>query len=92
MLSRKAKHLAVAEEKTICSMARFFASLRFAQNDKLLYSLTNKTLIITNAVVSVSLSINIRLSRQANNTTSERYPQRENTEAFAVLGILYADF
>jgi hypothetical protein len=56
MLSREAKHLAVAEEKAICSMARFFASLRFAQNDKGLYSLTNKTLIITNAVVSVSLS------------------------------------
>jgi len=73
-------------------MARFFASLRFAQNDKGLYSLTNKTLIITNAVVSVSLSINIRLSRQANNTTSERYPQRENAKAFAVLGILREDF
>jgi hypothetical protein len=56
MLSREAKHLAVAEEKTIRSMAGFFASLRFAQNDKGLYSLTNKALIITNAVVSVSLS------------------------------------
>jgi len=56
MLSREAKHLAVAEEKTICSMARFFASLRFAQNDKLLCSLTNKGLIITDVIVSVSLS------------------------------------
>jgi hypothetical protein len=55
-LSRKAKHLAVAEEKTICSMTRFFASLRFAQNDKLLCSLTNKGLIITDVIVSVSLS------------------------------------
>jgi len=51
----KAKHLAVAEEKTICSMTRFFASLRFAQNDKLLCSLTNKGLIITDVIVSVSL-------------------------------------
>jgi hypothetical protein len=51
-----AKHLAVAQEKTICSMATFFASLRFAQNDKLLCSLTNKGLIITDVIVSVSLS------------------------------------
>jgi len=57
MLSREAKHLAIAEEKTICSMARFFASLRFAQNDKGLYSLTNKGLIITNVIVSVSLRL-----------------------------------
>ena len=53
----KAKHLAVAEEKAIYSMARFFASLRFAQNDKLIYSLTNEGFIITNAIVSVSLSM-----------------------------------
>jgi hypothetical protein len=51
----KAKHLAVAEEKTICSMARLLASLCFARNDKLLYSLTNKGLIITDVIVSVSL-------------------------------------
>jgi hypothetical protein len=56
MLSRKAKHPAIAEEKTICSMAGFFASLRFAQNDKLLYSLTNEELIITDVIVSVGLS------------------------------------
>jgi len=56
MLSRKAKHLALAEEKTICSYSRFFASLRFAQNDKGLYSFTNKIVTITNAIESVSLS------------------------------------
>ena len=47
MLSRQAKHLALAEEKTIDSLARFFASLRFAQNDKLPYSL-NERATITN--------------------------------------------
>jgi len=56
MLSREAKHLAIGEEKTICSMARFFASLRFAQNDKLPYSLINERVTITNAIESVSLS------------------------------------
>ena len=39
-------------------MARFFASLRFAQNDKLLYSLINKRVTITNAIESVGLSNN----------------------------------
>jgi len=38
MLSRKAKHLALAIGNHISSWARFFASLRYAQNDKLLYA------------------------------------------------------
>jgi len=37
MLSPKAKHLASAGNRAILAGARFFASLRFAQNDKLLY-------------------------------------------------------
>jgi len=37
MLSRKAKHLASAGNRAILAGARFFASLRFAQNDKLPY-------------------------------------------------------
>ena len=64
MLSRKAKHLAIAEGKTICSMARFFTSLcsfdfaqdKFAQNDKGLHSFPNKIVTITNVIESVSLS------------------------------------
>jgi hypothetical protein len=67
MLSRKAKHLAVAAEKAICSVARFFASLRFAQNDKGLYSLTNKRLIIIDVIVMVSLSyLPNRLNQEIN--------------------------
>jgi len=54
MLSRQAKHLALAEEKPIDSMARFFASLRFAQNDKLPYFLLNERVTITNTTESVS--------------------------------------
>ena len=56
MLSRQAKHLALAEEKPIDSIARFFASLRFAQNDKLSYFLMNEKGTIANTIESVSLS------------------------------------
>ena len=66
MLSRKAKHLAAAREKTICSTARFFAPFRFAQNDKLLYSLINRRVTITNAIVSVSLSNNFPQQNKRN--------------------------
>jgi hypothetical protein len=37
MLSPKAKHLASAGNRAILAGARFFASLRFTQNDRLLY-------------------------------------------------------
>ncbi len=55
MLSRKAKHLALAIGNHISSWARFFASLRYAQNDKLLYVFANKGLMIISAIVLVSL-------------------------------------
>jgi len=56
MVSRKAKHLALAIGNHISSWARFFASLRYAQNDKLLYVFVNKGLMIISAIVLVSLS------------------------------------
>ena len=52
----KAKHLALAAEKLIFSLARFFASLRFAQNDKVLYAFANKIIMISSDSKSVSLS------------------------------------
>jgi len=55
MLSRKAKHLALVVDITVSAEARFFASLRFAQNDKVSYLLGSKILMIDNASVSVSL-------------------------------------
>jgi hypothetical protein len=45
-----------SKRKTIFSPARFFASLRFAQNDKAIYVFANKRLINNNVSKSVSLS------------------------------------
>jgi hypothetical protein len=55
------KHLALTEGKPIDSMARFFASLRFAQNDKLPYFFMNERVMITNVIKSVSLSILVKI-------------------------------
>jgi len=44
MLSRKAKHLALLVDMTVSAEARFFASLRFAQNDKVSYIFRSKIL------------------------------------------------
>ena len=52
----KAKHLALTGENGISSWARFFTSLRCAQNDKLLYVLVNKRITTIDAIESVSLS------------------------------------
>ncbi len=52
----KAKHLALTAENGISSWARFFASLRCAQNDTLLYVLVNKRITTIDAIESVSLS------------------------------------
>jgi len=49
--------MALAIGNHISSWARFFASLRYAQNDKLLYVFANKGLMIISAIVLVSLSI-----------------------------------
>jgi hypothetical protein len=56
MLSRKAKHLALAAQNRIRSSARFFAALHFAQNDKLSYVLVNKRITVIVAMKSLSLS------------------------------------
>jgi len=42
--SRKAKHLALVVDITVSAEARFFASLRFAQNDKVSYIFGSKIL------------------------------------------------
>jgi len=55
MLSHKAKHLDLVVDITVSAEARFFASLRFAQNDKVSYIFGSKILMIDNASVSVSL-------------------------------------
>jgi len=56
MLSRMAKHLALAAENLIFSLARFFAPLCFAQNDKIMYVYANKIITISTNSKSVSLS------------------------------------
>jgi len=52
----KAKHPALTVENGNSSWARFFASLRCAQNDKLLYVLVNRRIATIDAIESVSLS------------------------------------
>jgi len=54
----------VTAENGISSWARFFASLRCAQNDKLLYVLVNKRIMTIDAIESVSLS-NLNLAFHA---------------------------
>lgn len=56
MLSRKAKHLALIAKNNISSQARFFATLRYAHNDRLLYVLVIKRLTVISAIEPVSLS------------------------------------
>jgi len=58
MLSRKAKHLGLVL-KIIRSQPRFFASLRFAQNDKLLYCCaeTGRTVAIVGKSASLSVLV-----------------------------------
>jgi len=56
MLSRKAKHLALGVDMTVSVKVSFFASLRFAQNDKVSYIPGSKILKIAKASASVSLS------------------------------------
>jgi hypothetical protein len=65
MLSRKAKHLALTAQNRIRSLARFFATLRFAQNDILSYLPLNKRITIIAALKSVSLS-NYQIVESAN--------------------------
>jgi hypothetical protein len=59
MLSRKAKHLALAANNSTSSWARFFATLRYAQNDRLLYVFANKGITIIPAIILVGLSYKI---------------------------------
>jgi len=56
-----AKHPALTAENGISSWAGFFASLRCAQNDKLLYVLVNKRITTIDAIESVDLSILVYL-------------------------------
>jgi hypothetical protein len=78
MLSRKAKHLALAAQNRIRSSARFSpacpatarfaemrggqAALHFAQNDKLSYVLVNKRITVIVAMKSLSLSYTLSSS------------------------------
>jgi len=56
MLSRKAKHLALAANNFTSSWARFFATLRYAQNDGLLYFFANTGITMIPTIILVSLS------------------------------------
>jgi hypothetical protein len=62
MLSQKAKHLALAAQDRIRSLARFSpalggqAALRFAPNDLLSYVPANKRIAVIAAIKSVSLN------------------------------------
>ena len=53
----KAKHPALRAENGISSWARFFASIRCAQNDILLYVLVDKRIATIDAIELVSLNI-----------------------------------
>ncbi len=78
MLSRKAKHLALPTNNSISSWARFFATLRYAQNDGLLYVFTNIGITIIPAIILVGLSNIMKMSEEYKRFVIQKHTQGKN--------------